>query len=153
QTGTRAAGSLIEVHLKPGVMDPVAASTEMALRDMGIALRQVRTGREYHFEKALERSELERIATRVLANCVIESVQFEAFLPTEFPSTHEQKFKLRHVPLGGLADAELIKLSRDSHLFLSLTEMQAIQTHFHRLDREPTDIELETLAQTWSEHC
>lgn len=35
--------SRIEIHLKPGVMDPVAASTEMAINDMGIAVRQVRT--------------------------------------------------------------------------------------------------------------
>src|SRR5687768_1946549 len=39
--------SRIEVHLKPGVMDPVAASTEMAIRDMGLAVREVRTGRAY----------------------------------------------------------------------------------------------------------
>src|SRR5690242_8375045 len=39
--------SLIEIHLKPGVMDPVAASTEMALRDMGIPAREVRTGRAF----------------------------------------------------------------------------------------------------------
>src|SRR6185503_10572874 len=40
-------GSRIEVHLKPGVMDPVAASTEMAIRDMGLPVRQVRTGRAF----------------------------------------------------------------------------------------------------------
>ena len=39
--------SRIEIHLKPGVMDPVAASTEMAIRDMGIPVREVRTGRAY----------------------------------------------------------------------------------------------------------
>src|SRR5690348_10388119 len=33
--------SRIEIHLKPGVMDPVAASTEMALRDMGIDVKEV----------------------------------------------------------------------------------------------------------------
>ncbi|MCA9249260.1 MAG: phosphoribosylformylglycinamidine synthase subunit PurL, partial [Planctomycetales bacterium] len=32
-------------------------------------------------------------------------------------------------------------------------EMRQIQEHFRTLEREPTDIELETLAQTWSEHC
>ena len=31
--------------------------------------------------------------------------------------------------------------------------MKAIQAYFREQDREPTDIELETLAQTWSEHC
>src|SRR5437870_10347980 len=39
--------SRIEIHLKPGVTDPVAASTEMALRDLGLPVRQVRTGRAY----------------------------------------------------------------------------------------------------------
>jgi phosphoribosylformylglycinamidine synthase len=31
--------------------------------------------------------------------------------------------------------------------------MRAIQDHFRGLGRDPTDAELETLAQTWSEHC
>jgi len=155
ELGTKRAGngSIIEIHLKPGVMDPVAASTEMALRDMGIAVRQVRTGRAYHFEKKLDRKELERVAARALANGVIESVHFEAFCPKEFSVAHEQRFELRRVPLGGLADTELTRLSRDAHLFLSLAEMRAIQSHFREQGREPTDIELETLAQTWSEHC
>ena len=31
--------------------------------------------------------------------------------------------------------------------------MQTIQAHFRELGRDPTDVELETIAQTWSEHC
>jgi phosphoribosylformylglycinamidine synthase len=31
--------------------------------------------------------------------------------------------------------------------------MQAIQRYFQLEEREPTDAEIETLAQTWSEHC
>src|SRR5688572_27537659 len=50
--------SLIEVHLKPGVMDPVAASTEMAIRDMGLPVREVRTGRAYWMERNVDRDEL-----------------------------------------------------------------------------------------------
>ena len=52
-----------------------------------------------------------------------------------------------------LNDEQLKKLSREGHLFLSLAEMKAIQSYFREQGREPTDIELETLAQTWSEHC
>src|SRR5271170_7503048 len=69
--------SRIEVHLKPGVMDPVAASTEMALRDMGVAARQVRTGRAFVIQGRLPTDVLQRIASSVLANGVIESVHFE----------------------------------------------------------------------------
>ena len=50
-------------------------------------------------------------------------------------------------------DAELMRISREGTLSLNLTEMQAIQSHFRALERKPTDVEIETLAQTWSEHC
>ena len=143
----------IEIHLKPGVMDPVAASTEMALRDLGIDVREVRTGRAYLIEGRIPREQLHHIATRVLANGVIESVHFERFIPRQFETGREYRFELRRVPLRELDDGQLTTLSREGHLFLSLAEMKAIQTYFRRQEREPTDIELETLAQTWSEHC
>ena len=44
-------------------------------------------------------------------------------------------------------------MSRSGQLALNLAEMRTIQRHFAGLDRDPTDCELETLAQTWSEHC
>jgi phosphoribosylformylglycinamidine synthase len=146
-------GSRIEIHLKPGVMDPVAASTEMALRDMGIDVKQVRTGRAYVMQKKIDESELQQIASRVLANGVIESIHFERVLPREFPAAHEYDFRLRHVPLLNLPDADLTQLSRGAHLFLSLAEMKTVQGYFREQGREPTDVELETIAQTWSEHC
>ncbi|HEX4797604.1 MAG TPA: phosphoribosylformylglycinamidine synthase subunit PurS [Humisphaera sp.] len=145
--------SRIEIHLKPGVMDPVAASTEMALRDMGLNVREVRTGRAYVIDGKIARDELARIANRVLANGVIESVHFDAYVPQKFESGHPYEFRLRHVALRQLTDEQLQKLSREGHLFLSLAEMKAIQNYFREQNREPTDIELETLAQTWSEHC
>jgi phosphoribosylformylglycinamidine synthase subunit PurSL len=145
--------SRIEVHLKPGVMDPVAASTEMAIRDMGLPVRQVRTGRAFVIAGEIDRAELQRIASRVLANGVIESVHFEPFCPSKFETGHEYQFELRRVNLRNLSDEQMKVLSREGHLFLSLAEMKAIQTYFRQQEREPTDIELETLAQTWSEHC
>ena len=152
-TNTAADGSRIEIHLKPGVMDPVAASTETALRDLGLDVREVRTGRAYDIKGQVPRAELERIAGRVLANGVIESVHFEPFVPTEFPHGRSFEFRVRHVPLRDLDDDQLKRLSREGHLFLSLAEMKAIQSYFREQGREPTDAELETIAQTWSEHC
>jgi phosphoribosylformylglycinamidine synthase len=145
--------SRIEIHLKPGVMDPVAESTEMAIRDMGIEVREVRTGRAYLIEGTIDRAELQRIASRVLANGVIESVHFDAWIPEKFPAGRDEPFVLRNVHVRELTDEQLAKLSREGHLFLSLAEMKAIQNYFRGQHREPTDIELETLAQTWSEHC
>ena len=46
-----------------------------------------------------------------------------------------------------------MRLSREGQLYLQLAEMQTIRQHFRELGRDPTDVELETIAQTWSEHC
>src|SRR5215208_4353484 len=73
----------IEVHLKPGVMDPVAASTEMAIRDMGLPVKEVRTGRAYLIHGDVPREQLGQIASKVLANGVIESVHFDTYVPTQ----------------------------------------------------------------------
>ena len=143
----------IEIHLKPGVMDPVAASTETALRDLGLDVRQVRTGRAYVLAEPVGRDELQRIAGRVLANGVIESVHFDRYVPARFEAGRAEPFQLRHVALRDLSDEQLKRLSRDGHLFLSLEEMRAVQGYFRAAGREPTDVELETVAQTWSEHC
>ncbi len=50
-------------------------------------------------------------------------------------------------------DKRLMKISRDYLLSLNLKEMKSIKAYFKRLGRNPTDVELETTAQTWSEHC
>jgi phosphoribosylformylglycinamidine synthase len=120
---------------------------------MKLPVREVRTGRAFLIEGKLPQAELQEIASKVLANGVIESVHFDAFVPKEFARGREEPFQLRHVKLRDLNDDQLKKLSREGHLFLSLAEMKAIQTYFREQNREPTDVELETLAQTWSEHC
>ncbi len=51
------------------------------------------------------------------------------------------------------SDKQLLELSRKNVLSLSLVEMKAVQAYFRKARRDPTDIELETIAQTWSEHC
>ena len=149
-------GSLIEVHLKPGVTDPVAESTEMAIADLlrkGENPVQVRTGRKYVLLGHVPADMAGLIAKRLLVNESIESGHFSPFVPAEFPAGHPYVFALRHVALRELSDDGLMDLSKRGHLFLDLREMQAIQNYFREQGREPTDAELETLAQTWSEHC
>ncbi len=147
-----ATGALIEVHLKAGVMDPVAASTEKAIADMGLPIQAVTTGRRYELRGTVSDAQRELIARRLLANAVIEDVHFEAFAPPE-QAAGAYTLHVTTVPIRTLDPAGLERLSQQGDLFLNLTEMQAIQDYFRQLDRDPTDIELETLAQTWSEHC
>lgn len=145
--------SRIEVHLKAGVMDPVATSTEMAIKDMDIPVREVRTGRAYLVDGKVDRKQLEKIATRILANPVIESVHLRAMIPQQFTHGQASQQTVVQVPILALNDEQLKTFSREKHLFLSLPEMKGVQDYFRKQNREPTDIELETIAQTWSEHC
>lgn len=67
----------------------------------------------------------------------------------ETPKT--EKIEVRSYSLAGLSGAELEKLSRENHWALTTDEMQVIQNHYG--NRKITDVEMEVLAQTWSEHC
>ncbi len=127
----------IEIHLKPGVMDPVAASTEAALRDLGLQVKQVRTGRAFVFNDPMDRGQLQTIASRILANGVIESVHFDSYVPRQFESGRDYLFELKHIDLIKLDDTQLIRLSREGHLFLSLAEMKAAQLYFRELGANP----------------
>jgi len=146
-------GSAVEVHLKPGVMDPVAASTRLAIRDMGLSVDEVRTARRYVFSPAIEDEDVKTLAGRVLANGCIEDIVLGARPVMPAPRTRPYTLQIRHIAIRSLSDDELARLSREGHLFLSVEEMKGIQAYYRRIGREPTDLELETLAQTWSEHC
>jgi len=60
---------------------------------------------------------------------------------------------VNEIEILGKSDEELLKISKDYLLALNLEEMKKIQDYFSKKERDPTDAELETLAQTWSEHC
>ncbi len=144
--------SLVHVLPKPGVMDPVANSTERAARDAGFAVTRVRTMRKYWL-RGVSGDEIGPICRKVLANDSIEQTVVGPLTLTHLDLGHPYTFRLVTVPIRSLSDDELQRLSREGQLYLSLTEMQTIQKHFQSLGRDPTDIELETVAQTWSEHC
>jgi phosphoribosylformylglycinamidine synthase len=144
--------TLATVLLKPGVMDPAALSVVEAARDLGLKVEQVRGFRRY-FGPPLPEPARAVLFRRVLANDAIEQVVAGPLALEHLHIGSEYRFHLITVPLRGLDDAALEKLSRDGQLALNRAEMQAIQAHFQALGRDPTDVELETLAQTWSEHC
>jgi len=148
-----AKATLIEVHLKSGVTDPVAESVMAAIKDMGATPAGVRTARKYIVLGEIKPSQIETIARKILANDVIEDVVLGD--QAEPPSPHLKPYELNltHWPIRDLDDTGLEKLSKERDLFLNLVEMKTIQEYFRRLEREPTDIELESIAQTWSEHC
>jgi phosphoribosylformylglycinamidine synthase len=145
----------VEVKRKPGVMDPVQQSAMKGAADLGLAdrIEEIRTARKYLIRGDVNRAELERIAWKALANSTIEQVHIDE------PQVHyprqslRYEFKLVTVPLREADEEQLMRISREGVLSLSREEMRHIQRHFRDLGRDPTDLELEVLAQTWSEHC
>jgi len=63
------------------------------------------------------------------------------------------KRSAREVAILGMGEKQMEEISRKFMLALNAEEMAKIQAYFKKLGRNPTDIELETFAQTWSEHC
>jgi len=142
----------VYVLRKPGVMDPVAQSAEGAIRDQGLDVEAVRTYRKYWFG-SLADDAIDRLSAKVLANDSIEQVVVGKLALDRIDLGSPYTFALQRVPIRELNDEQLETLSKTGQLYLTLTEMQTIQAHFRSLDRDPTDIELESVAQTWSEHC
>ena len=142
----------LEVHPLPGVMDPAAQSVEEAIKELLGVDVQASTGTRYDLE-GLAADDAKALAARLLFNPVVQALHEEPFHPEALPHGTPYQFKPITVEMASLDDAGLERLSREGHLFLSLGEMRAIQQQYKTLGREPTDIELETLAQTWSEHC
>jgi phosphoribosylformylglycinamidine synthase subunit PurSL len=147
-----APAQLIHVLLKPGVMDPVAQSAQQTIGDYGVSVDAIRTFRKYWLA-GLDQQHLDQLCSRILANDSIEQVVPGPLRMERIDLGAPYAFRLVTVPLRELSDQQLMTLSREGQLYLTLVEMQTIQAHFRQLQRDPTDAELESIAQTWSEHC
>ena len=62
-------------------------------------------------------------------------------------------FELVDIDLASATDSQLLELSKESGTGLSLEEMGRIRDFFKEKGRNPTDVELQSLGQAWSEHC
>ncbi len=163
---------LVAVGFRPGVTDNVGRSAKSAVGDiLGRSLREdeaVFSSTEYLFYgKDLTREQAQQIASKLLANeliqtvCVLSGEEASDGIPMNLPFVSAvDEVKVNEYNLE-VTDEELMEISRKGILALSLDEMKAIQNYFRNaknreaagLGKNPTDVELEVLAQTWSEHC
>ncbi|MFM8398576.1 MAG: phosphoribosylformylglycinamidine synthase, partial [Pirellula sp.] len=121
----------------------------------GFAADEVRTFRKYWIggQAAGESEVISRLASRVLSNDSIEQIVLGPLKMDKLSIGAPYSLTLTSVPIDQLNDKELMDLSKSGQLYFSLPEMQQIQSYYRQIRRQPTDIELETIAQTWSEHC
>jgi phosphoribosylformylglycinamidine synthase len=164
----------VRVGYKAGVTDPVGKSAKVAIEDTlgrGLGRAAAVYCSRLYFLCGVDREQGRRIAAGLLANPVIQTVTVRdhrewSTCPPDLgvPRVEDRpRPAVRTIDLDG-DDAALARISREGLLALSLDEMRAIRDHFASraldparraagLGARPTDVELECLAQTWSEHC
>jgi phosphoribosylformylglycinamidine synthase len=163
---------LIEVGFRPGVTDNVARTArEAAQRTLGITFQPgegVYTRKLYFLKGNISREQADAIARDLLANDLIQTRAVYAphedrSLATPPKVASRTEAVVRTINLD-VDEEELMRISREGVLALSLEEMLTIRDYYRdpefralrakaSLGAEITDCELEVLAQTWSEHC
>lgn len=167
---------MVEVGFKPGVTDNVGR-TALALIQEVIERpldrsEAVYTAIQYFFRcEGLGRETVEHIARDLLANPLIHTIRVFSAAEWNSSAVDEEVPAIREradVRVGtfdlSVSDSELMRISSEGILSLSLREMRAIRDYFASdqvksartalgLPEQPTDVELECIAQTWSEHC
>ena len=132
----------VEVAYNAGVTDPVEGTIIKALKDLGVSeVRGVKTAKRYLIEGQLAEPQLEAICDKLLVNPIIQHVVREE--PVGFPENPQYEFALKEVDIS----------QAGQQFGFTEGELKAITAYFQKQGRNPTDAELETLAQTWSEHC
>ena len=163
---------LVSVGFKPGVTDNVGRSAKEAVSDIiGRTLRddeKIYSSIEYMlYGDDLTTEKVEHIAKDLLANELIESIRIFTGadlangIPLNLPVMQSAGAGKVETYNLDVTDDELLEISRKGILALTLDEMKVIQNYFRNaegrekygLTGNPTDVELEVLAQTWSEHC
>lgn len=142
----------VEIAYHTGVMDPWEESIKKGIKTLHITEPQfVKTSKEYIIKGEIEERKLDTICNQILMNPIIQHVVEDENDILSKPSGYE--FKLIEIDLLSASDEELMEISENMQLSLTLQEMRTIKQYFQKLGRKPTDVELESLAQTWSEHC
>jgi phosphoribosylformylglycinamidine synthase len=141
---------VIEVTYNAGVTDPVEETIMKAVLDLGVdGVTAVKTARRYLLQGQVDDEQIETICHRLLVNPIIQHIVGRELF--SFPENPQYKFTLNQVDILGLDSGELLKIRQ--RFGFTGNELQAIVAYFQQQGRDPTDAELETLAQTWSEHC
>ena len=167
---------LIEIGFRPGVTDNEGHTSAQALELLiGRKLSRdeaVYTSCQYLLKGTISHEDAETIARKSLANELIQRftivskadfVKAGGLKPFAPKVVDQSAARVTEIDLG-VADEELLRISKEGVLALTLEEMKLIRDYLarpdvaarrreHGLSDKVTDVELEALAQTWSEHC
>ncbi len=170
----------LEVGFRPGVTDNEGRTAKetvnlvLGLDKAAAESVRVYTSTQYLLSGVSDEKSVARIGRDLFANELIQRYEYKSsaqwakqpgFEAKAAKVTGQASDEVATIPLSSMSDQELAAFSRDNTLALSLTEMHAIRDYFTRPEvrarrrdmglpeTDPTDAEIEVLAQTWSEHC
>jgi len=170
---------IIEVGFRPGVTDNEGRT---ARETLGVALGlskdelesvKVYTSKQYLVTADMDEAGIQHVAKDLLANELIQRFEYKSaavwaddpgFEAKAARVTGKASDEVAIIPLSTMTDDEMMDFSRANTLALSLREMHDIRAYYADpavvaerktvgLPADPTDAEIEVLAQTWSEHC
>ncbi|MBI9081377.1 MAG: phosphoribosylformylglycinamidine synthase, partial [Pseudodesulfovibrio sp.] len=170
---------ILEVGFRPGVTDNEGRTAKETLGVVlglsGDELESVKvyTSKQYLVNADMDESGIQHVAKDLLANELIQRYEYKSaatwatdpgFEPKAARVTGRSSDEVATIPLSTMSDDEIMDFSRANTLALSLRELHDIRGYYAnpavRSEREkmgmpadPTDAEIEVLAQTWSEHC
>ena len=168
---------LVEISYKTGVTNPTAITARTAIEAaVGEKLKRetvVQTAQQLIISCPPMSDDEMKSLKKHLYNPLIEQaviISAEEWrngkrFPEIYPSkVSESIIDIEKFDISGLSDNELAEFSRKRLLALTLDEMEAVKSYYARPDirearkkaglgEEATDVEIEMIAQTWSEHC
>ncbi|MCX8163207.1 MAG: AIR synthase-related protein [Candidatus Micrarchaeota archaeon] len=162
----------IEIRYKAAVKDNLGDATYLAIKDfLENFENKIRTSKVYYIKANITKEQLQHFAFKNLYNPLVEDIEI-------FSNSEAKDFYLKdknlfiqdskpgsfsYIPLKKDKNY-LEKLSKHRLLALNLEEFKTIIKYYSNpkvikkraavgLQPMPTDVELECIAQTWSEHC
>jgi phosphoribosylformylglycinamidine synthase II/formyltetrahydrofolate-dependent phosphoribosylglycinamide formyltransferase len=133
---------LIITHFKPGVTDNAAKSVQELLDLDGIEVHSGSLAKQADYNPLIQKQAVLK-----------HQSDFQKIPDFDFTLELNDSPDVNVFSLLNVSEKVLLELSASNCWALSLDEMKIIQQHFKTLGRNPTDVEIEMLAQTWSEHC
>ncbi|MFA5220855.1 MAG: AIR synthase-related protein [Methanoregula sp.] len=164
----------IEVGFLPGVTDNAGTTAKQTIEDyfsfkFGEG-ESVFTSQLFFIRGKLPPESLQKLAA-TLANPLVNRVHVKtrqeygtAGMDPAVPCVHLNEPPTAETVNLDISDPDLVRLGKEGildpatglrrgPLALDLAQLHAIRDYFAQHGKKPTDVELESLAQTWSEHC
>nr|WP_319537704.1 AIR synthase-related protein [uncultured Methanospirillum sp.] len=164
----------IEIGFLPGVTDNVGTTARQTIEDF--TKRKFEPGEavfssHLYFVCGKLSSDTLKVLAATLSNPLVNRVHIKS--RQEYGTSGMDRVvplvELHELPTAepvdlNLDDQDLIRIGKEGiidpvtgqrrgPLALDLAQLHAIRDYFDGKERRPTDVEIESLAQTWSEHC